>query len=357
MLKKLFISLAALLFLLLILATAIIYWASLFNPDESVQEKLKLTQAKDLDYLKNALPPTRGKILAVVSSIREFGNTGRPTGYELTELARAYWVFTANGFEVDIASPDGGEPYALIDDEDMGQYDFAFLNDQSVQKKIKSTFKLTDVRADNYIAIYFVGGKGAMFDFPDNPTIQDLVKSFAEHKKIIAAVCHGPAALVNVKINDQWFVANKKVSSFTNNEELLLLSNAESIFPFLLQQKLEERGAQFIAGPDYLEQISVSNGLVTGQNPWSVWRLAEETVRQLGYEPLPRTLTDEEQSVTLLQDFQTNGLDYAEKTIGNNREVYKGHLVLMHAFVAAMKGELLNAGKLMILAESVRPLE
>lgn len=356
MLKKLFISLAALLFLLLILATAIIYWASLFNPDESVQEKLKLTQAKDLDYLKNALPPTRGKILAVVSSIRELGNTGRPTGYELTELARAYWVFTTNGFEVDIASPEGEEPYALIDYEDMGQYDFAFLNDQSVQKKIKSTLKLTDIKADNYEAVYFVGGKGAMFDFPDNPIIQNLVKYFTEQKKIIAAVCHGPAALVNVKINDQWLVANKKVSAFTNNEELLLLSNAETIFPFLLQQKLEERGAQFIAGTDYLEQISVSNGLVTGQNPWSVWRLAEETVIQLGYTPQPRQLTPEERSVILLQTFQKNGLDFAEKTI-SDRRVYSGHLVLMHAFVAVMKGEIINAGKLMILAESVRPLE
>lgn len=358
MIKKLFIG-AGIVFLVLGVITGIlIYWASHFSPDEQEMKKLNATRVESIDYLQNALPKNRGKILAVVTSIRALANTGRPTGYELTELARAYWVFQVNGFEVDIASPEGGEPYALLDDEDMGSYDYAFLNDATAQYKMKNTLKLEEINADNYQAVYFVGGKGAMFDFPSNPVISTLVTHFVAQHKVIAAVCHGPAALVNVKTaNGEWLVANKKISAFTNSEELLLIPNAETIFPFLLQTKLEARGANFIAGADYLEQVSVDKGLVTGQNPWSVWRLAEETVKSLGYEPVSRTLTPEENSVTLLKVYHKDGLDVAEKITRNHKHNYNGRLILMHAFVEFMKWELLNGFQLMILADGLKPVE
>lgn len=357
MIKKLFIGVGGIFLVLAVTVSAVIYWASKFSPGAQEIEKLRATQVSDIPYLQNTLPSTRGKILAVVTSTRILGDTGRLTGYELTELARAYWVFKANGFEVDIASTAGGEPYALLDDEDMAAYDYAFLNDVIAQSKAKNTLNLSEVNAGNYQAVYFVGGKGAMFDFPENQAISNLAASFAVQNKVIAAVCHGPAALVNVKAeNGEWLVANKKISAFTNSEELLLIPNAEIIFPFLLQTKLQDRGADFIAGSDYLEQVSISEKLITGQNPWSVWRVAEETVRLLGYEPLVRTITPEENSAALLKTYSKDGLGVAEKTVKNNEHKYYGRLILMHAFVAFMKWEPLNGFKLMILADSLKPV-
>ncbi len=358
MVKKLLIGIGGILGVLVVVVCLVIYWAAKFSPNKLQLEKLEATKPEDITYLREALPATRGKVLAIVTSVRNLADTGRPTGYELTELARAYWVFQVNGFEVDIGSIEGGEPYALLDDEDMASFDYAFLNDVTAQQKMKNTLKLSEVDPNEYAAIYFVGGKGAMFDFPENPAIANLVAHFVEQRKVIAAVCHGPAALVNAKtIDGEWFVANKKVSAFTNSEELLLIPNAEKIFPFLLQSKLEERGANFISGSDYLEQVSVDTGLVTGQNPWSVWRLAEETVKQLGYEPVYRALSPEENSVALLKLYQKKGLNAAEKVASNlNVNNYNGRLVLMHAFVAFMKWELANGFRLMMLADNVKPL-
>ncbi len=333
-----------------------VVWSSKFNLSEAELSHLRATTASQIDYLQSIPDKSRGKILAVVTSVEKLGDTGKITGYELTELSRAYWVFLVNGFDVDVASPQGGEPYALLDAEDMGPFDYAFLNDAHAQQKIKNTLKLDKVTAADYEAIYFVGGKGAMFDFPDNPEVHRLVKEFEQQDKVIAAVCHGPAALVNAKSADgKWLVANKKVSAFTNTEELLLIPNAETIFPFLLQTRLEQRGAHFIAGPDYLNRISVDGKLVTGQNPWSVWSLAEAVIQQLGYEPSPRELTPEERSVKLLTIFQDKGLDHAENIAKHSGDEYNGWLVLMHAMVAFMKAEPLNGVALMMLADEVRP--
>lgn len=355
MFKKIVIGFGSVFLVLFVVAITGLVWALKFSPTEQELQQLQVIRAQDIPYLQNALPATRGKILAVVTSTRNLGSTGRPTGYELTELARAYWVFQTNGFEVDIASPQGGEPYALLDGDDMGAYDYAFLNDPIAQQKAKNTLLLSTVSARDYVAVYFVGGKGAMFDFPDNPDILALVQEFVAQQKVIAAVCHGPAALVNAKGTDgEWLVSNKSVSAFTNSEELLLIPNAAEIFPFLLQDKLEARGANFVAGEDYLEQVSLNEDLITGQNPWSVWRLAEETVRQLGYEPQARTATPEENSVALLQIYLSHGLEHAEKVAKNGAQQHQSQLVLMHSLVAFMKGEIVNGLGLMILADGLR---
>lgn len=355
MLKKSLAGIAGLLLVFGIVVAAFLYWATAFFPNNQSLEKLRSTKAENLEYLQASLSPTRGKILAIVTSVKSLGNSGKITGYELSELARAYWVFTANGFAVDIASPMGGEPYALLDDDDMAEFDYAFLNNAKAQHKTKNTLRLNKINPDDYVALYFVGGKGAMFDFPDNPEIHNLVSLFDTQGKVIAAVCHGPAAFVNIQDADgSWFVANKKISAFTDSEELLLMPEAETLFPFLLQTRLEERGAQFIAGADYLQQVVQEGNLVTGQNPWSVWLLAETMVKQLGYKPVARALTAEEQSVLLLQIYHKQGLSVAEKSAKENAPELSGQLVLMHSFVAALRGDLLDMIKLIILADTVR---
>ncbi len=305
---------------------------------------LETSQAQDLAYLNENVPPLRGKILAVVTSTDVMGDSGKSTGYELTELARAYYVFKANGFEVDIASPLGGKPPVVIDDEDMGAFDYAFLNDSIAQFKTSNTLPLKSIDPENYEAVYFVGGKGAMFDFPNNKIIQTLVRDYYQENKVIGAVCHGPAALVNVTLdNGRPLIENKKVSGFTNKEELLLISDAKTVFPFLLQDELTAKGARFDEGAMYLEKVSHDKNLITGQNPWSVWPLAEAMVQQLGYTPKFREVTAEENAVKILNTYEAQGSAKAKEQIKDllkeNKQAVDRILIAKHSIIAGMKGD------------------
>lgn len=303
-----------------------------------------ISQVSDIPYLSDDIQPFRGKILAVVTSADTMGASGKATGYELTELARAYYVFQANGFEVDVASPMGGKPAVIIDDEDMGAYDFAFLNDSIAQYKTSHTIPIEKIIAADYEAVFFAGGKGAMFDFPENKHIQSIIQTLYETDKVVGAVCHGPAALVNVRLeNGRPLLENKVVSGFTNEEELLLIPEAKTIFPFLLQDKLIAQGGRFEKGTMYLEQISHDKNLVTGQNPWSTWKLAETMVKQMGFTPKYREITAEENAVQILETYEKQGSQKAKELID---EMYKAKnmpiariLIAKHSVMAAMKGE------------------
>ncbi|MEM8929135.1 MAG: type 1 glutamine amidotransferase domain-containing protein [Bacteroidota bacterium] len=302
-------------------------------------------QPNDLPYLTQNIPENRGRVLAVVTSATIMGKSGKPTGYELTELSRAYYVFKANGFMVDIASPKGGAPQVVIDDEDMGRFDFAFLNDRIAQYKVKNTIPVADIIPSNYEAVYFVGGKGAMFDFPENKAIQHMVRELYQSNKVIGAVCHGPAALVNVLLdNGQHLLEDKTVSGFTNEEELLLIPEAKTIFPFLLQDELVAQGAQFSEGAMYLEHISHETNLVTGQNPWSTWKMAETMVREMGYSPKYRTLTGEENAMNVLMTYEAEGSQQAkaliERMYMEEELEMERILIAKHSLIAAMKGDI-----------------
>jgi len=324
---------------LIVLIVAFGFWFISLIPAGPDQEKLSQTQAKDLPYLSENNLPTRGKILAVVTSCETMGSSDKPTGYELTELSRAYYVFKANGFEVDIASPKGGNPPVVVDDDDMGIYDYAFLNDSLVQQKTKNTIPLSEVNADLYDAIYFAGGKGAMFDFPENVNIQEILKAYHESGKVIGAVCHGPAALVNVRLADGSNLLNQKqVCSFTNKEELFLISDAKELFPFLLQDKLVASGAHFNEGYQYLNNVMADGNLITGQNPWSTWALAETMIKKLGYKPANREISVEEMTIHILSVYETEGYPKAKElihTIVVERQKSIDSILLgMHSIVA-----------------------
>ncbi|MBB3062210.1 type 1 glutamine amidotransferase domain-containing protein [Microbulbifer rhizosphaerae] len=330
-------------FVLLLLATG--FWLKSLIPPPQDHHALAQTVPADLDYLRQRPEENRGKILAVVTSTATLGDSGKSTGYELTELARPYYVFVANGFEVDIASPRGGLPSVVIDNDDMGPFDYAFLNDPQAQGKLHNSIPIEQVADENYRAVFFVGGKGAMFDFPDNPAIQRLVRELYRDGKVIGAVCHGPAALVNVVLdNGRPLVAERRVSGFTNEEELFLIPDARKIFPFLLEDKLRNRNAVFEPGPAYLRQVSIDGGLLTGQNPWSVWPLAEAMVRTLGYNPAPRQITAAENTVEILLAYETQGLDSAGERLSSlaqrdGREIDR-RLMAMHGIVAVIRGEI-----------------
>ena len=195
------------------------------------------------------------------------------------------------------------------------------------------------------MAVFFAGGKGAMFDFPNNASIQSLVKTYYQENKVIGAVCHGPAALVNVTLdNGNPLLAQKNISGFTNDEELLLIPEAESIFPFLLQDKIKAQGARFNEGPMYLEQVSHDNNLITGQNPWSTWEMAERMIVQLGFRPKHREITDEENAIRVLSVYKTDGKQKAKEVIAHllleEKQPFNRVLLAKHGILAAMQGEM-----------------
>ncbi|SEA41303.1 type 1 glutamine amidotransferase domain-containing protein [Microbulbifer marinus] len=338
------------------------FWLKSLIPPPQDHVALAQTSPSDLNYLQQITPEKRGKILAVVTSTDTLGNSGQSTGYELTELSRPYYVFTANGFEVDIASTAGGIPPVVIDKDDMGPFDYAFLNDKIAQRKVNHTIPIEQVQSEDYQAVFFVGGKGAMFDFPDNPSVQKLVRQTYISGGVIGAVCHGPAALVNVKLpGGEPLLANRRVSGFTNEEELFLIPDAPQLFPFLLEDGLRQSGAIFEPGPAYLKQISIDGRLLTGQNPWSVWPLAEAMVEALGNQPTPRSLTPAELTVELLLTYEQQGIAPAQKKLLRITE-HKGaiidrRLLAMHGIVAIMRGQLGKAVDIVRLLAQAKSLQ
>lgn len=356
MLKKIFIITVTVIALLYGAFQGSKHWLKSVLPDKSHFVAIKKTQIRDLPYVTDNVPNYRGKILAVVTSVDTMGDQ-KATGYEHTELARAYFVFVANGFEVDIASPKGGEPPVVLDGDDMGAYDHAFLNVPDIQSKVKNSIPLAQINPEDYEAVYFVGGKGTMFDFPNNPDIKRITKSIYQNNKVVSAVCHGPAALVNVTLDSgEYLLQNKKVSSFTNNEELTLIPNAKTIFPFLLEDKLIEQGAEFQAGRNFLEQVSQDGKIITGQNPWSVWRMAEMVVAEIGYQPKPRIQTTEENSIELLQVYYSQGYHQAEEFLQAKPDVFNTITLLQSGMIAIMEWELLTAVDIFKLTNTVKNL-
>lgn len=307
----------------------------------------------DIAWLAASAVPAapRGRVLAVVSSAAHFPDGRKKAGYELTELARAYYVFQASGFEVDIASPQGGRPPERIDTDDMGDADYAFLNDPAAQRKLAATVRLAEVDPARYSAVYFVGGKGAMFDFPGNADIARIAGAVAARGGVLGAVCHGPAALLDLRDTDgRSLVAGRRMTGFTNDEELFLMEDARQRLPFLLEDRARELGARFSSAPKYVGHVAVDGKLVTGQNPWSTWATAEEMVKALGATPVARPETGEERSVLALAAYYNKDLAAARAELRQGQRFDK-MLVLMHAVVAGMQGRVADAFQLQRLAK------
>ncbi len=356
MLKKSLIVLATTVLLLFLF---IVWFLSLLGDDLSAD--FTETKASELPYLVNKVQEHRGRILAVVTNVSSIGegDNKRDVGYELTELARAYYVFKTNGFEVDVASPQGGKAPMVRDDDDMGPYDFAFLNDDNALKKINKTLHLSEINTQDYDAIYFVGGKGTMFDFPDNVFIKNIVRDMWQQGKVIAAVCHGPAALVNVRLDSgELLLQGREVASFSNKEELLFISDARRIFPYLLEDKLIEQGASYQEGHQLLNNVVVDGQLITGQNPWSVWTLADKTIQALGYSPLSRNMTPEEHSISLLTTYTEKGFSVANDRLQRILEQpdidIDRNTIAAHVLVAILSAEFSRTFELLRLLSAAK---
>lgn len=207
------------------------------------------------------------KILFVVTSHSEKGNTGAKTGYYLSEVAHPWKVLTMAGYEIDFVSPLGGNP--PVDGFDLKDpINKEFWENTIYQKKIAHSMKPTEVKAAAYDAIYYAGGHGAMWDLADDASIAELATKIYEQNGVVAAVCHGPAGLVNIKLsNGVFLIAGKKISGFTNEEEEAV--KLTSVVPFSLEDKLKERGAIYEKSGLWEVHVVSDRRLITGQNPQS----------------------------------------------------------------------------------------
>lgn len=219
------------------------------------------------------------RILFVVTSHDKKGNTGEATGYYLGEVSHPWEVLHSAGYEIDFVSPKGGR--APVDGFDLSDpVNKQFWEDKTYRQKVENTMKPAEVDASKYAAIFYAGGHGAMWDFADNQEIAQIAKKIYENNGLVSAVCHGPAGLVNIKLsNGKYLVDGKKVNAFTNEEETAV--KLENVVPFLLENKLKERGAQFEKSGLWQPHVTVDGRLITGQNPQSAKGVGEAILSSL----------------------------------------------------------------------------
>ena len=208
------------------------------------------------------------KILMVLTSHDQLGNTGRKTGFWLEEFAAPYFVFRDAGVELTLASPKGGQP-PIDPKSDLPENQTPamarFKQDQAAQKALAQTVKLADMKAEDFDTIFYVGGHGPMWDLVDNPDSIALIESFYNSGKPVAAVCHSPAVLHRVTYKGAPLVKGKRVTGFTNGEEEAV--HLTNVVPFLVEDELKRLGGLYEKAPDWESFVSLMVVLLPGRIP------------------------------------------------------------------------------------------
>ena len=223
------------------------------------------------------------KILMVLTSHAQLGNTGEKTGFWVEEFAAPYYTFTDAGAQVTLASPAGGQP-PIDPKSELADFQtdstHRFDNDTQAKALVANTAKLADINAADFDAVFYPGGHGPLWDLTDNPQSIALIQGFLNSEKPVAAVCHASAALLNVKdAQGEFVVKGKSVSGFTNSEEDAV--GLTNVVPFLLEDELIQRGGDYQKAADWHE-FAVQDGLIiTGQNPMSSALAAEKLLTAL----------------------------------------------------------------------------
>ncbi len=242
-----------------------------------------------------AEPANRARVLMVVTSADRFPDNQQPTGLWLSELAHPYYKFTESGITVDIASPKGGE--APIDPRSLPSNPRSpdsgdvlgrrFLSRSQDVAKLKQTKKLEEIDPSAYTAVVFVGGHGALFDLADNAEVDRIGRAIYDAGGVIAAICHGPAALLGIKEADgtPW-VQGKTVTGFSKEEEPLTEGNLGVKLPYYLDEALAKKGALYVKRAPWSKHVVTSGRIITAQNPNSSDAFADALLRALA-EPAP----------------------------------------------------------------------
>ncbi|MDO6386646.1 type 1 glutamine amidotransferase domain-containing protein [Uliginosibacterium sp. 31-12] len=224
------------------------------------------------------------KILVILTSHATAGTSGQSTGLWLEEFTTPYYAFVDAGAQVEVASIAGGQvpvdPHSI---EAVGKNPASverYLQDEALRTRLATSIKIDGLAAADYDAVFMPGGHGTMWDLPTSDTLARLVSTAWGEGKIVAAVCHGPAGLVNAKDEKgQPLVAGRRVAAFSNTEEVA--AGMDKSVPFALETRIRALGAHYESGPDF-QPFAVRDGrLVTGQNPASSAKVAELVLQAL----------------------------------------------------------------------------
>ena len=213
-------------------------------------------------------------ILIIVTGASQM-TSGDKTGVWLEEFAVPYMKFKKEGFEVTVATINGG-----VVPIDPASADGAKPEWKEAIEALKNAQKLDTVDSEKYAAVYIPGGHGAMFDLVEDKVVKKVLAEFADADKVVSAVCHGPASLVGVKLNNgKYLVEGKKLTSFTNSEEDEVQKSDK--MPFMLESKLIEQGATFQAKGNWEDNVVVDGNLITGQNPNASASIADAIINRV----------------------------------------------------------------------------
>lgn len=226
------------------------------------------------------------KVLFVVTSCGEMGATGKKTGYWLSEVTHP-WSVLSSAYEIDVVSPKGGKP--PVDGFDLSDpINKKYWDDPAWQQKMDHTMTPDMVKPEDYLAIFYAGGHGAMWDFPGNEQLAGIAQRIYENGGLVAAVCHGPSGLLPIKdAAGAPLLKGRTVDSFTNQEERL--NGTWDVVPFHLQTAILEKGADYDEAPAWSDHVVVDGRLVTGQNPMSALSLGKKLLELLSSVKLKQT--------------------------------------------------------------------
>jgi len=226
------------------------------------------------------------KVLIILTSHSDLGNTGEKTGFWIEEFAAPYYVLADAGAELAIASPKGGQPPVDPKSESPDAQTAAtkrFYGDYDLIDKIAHTLKLSEANEADYDAVFYPGGHGPLWDLATDAESIALIENFYKHNKPVAFVCHAPAALAKVKApNGEPLVKGKEVTGFSNSEEEAV--KLTKVVPFLLEDTLKKLGSHYSNGPDWGVYIKKDGLLITGQNPASSEGTAKTLLEVLQHE-------------------------------------------------------------------------
>lgn len=224
------------------------------------------------------------KVLMVLTSHDQLGNTGRKTGFWLEELAAPYYAFKDAGAKIVLASPKGGQPpLDPKSNEPAFQTDKTrrFEADAQATEQLAATVRLDSVNQADFDTVFYPGGHGPMWDLAEDKNSVALIESFLAAHKPVALVCHAPGALRHVRTSEgRPLVDGKKVTGFTNTEEAAV--ELTKVVPFLVEDELQAKGGIYSKGPDWAPYVVSDGLLITGQNPASSAPAAELLLKQLG---------------------------------------------------------------------------
>lgn len=223
------------------------------------------------------------KILMILSSHEEMENTDSKTGIWLGEFTDPYYEFIENGYDVRLASPKGGtppmDPMSLLT-KNITDSNRRFQKDEAAQNRYNSTLELDTISPMDFDAIFYPGGHGPLWDLAKNDASGRLIINFLSNDKPVAAICHGPAALIKAAELRPGLLDGKKLTAFTNTEEKLVLRSDN--IPYMLETRLKDLGADFrSAAIPFTSHVEEEGLLITGQNPASASHAARALMKVL----------------------------------------------------------------------------